>query len=68
MERLRELREEQGLSQTRLAQRADLNPSTVNQIELGVRLPTMGTLHKLARTLGVSVSELVPDAPKALAR
>jgi transcriptional regulator with XRE-family HTH domain len=66
MERLRRLRTEQGLSQARLAARAELDPSTVNQIERGARAPTTATLHKLAEALGVGLAKLLEDeAPKA---
>jgi transcriptional regulator with XRE-family HTH domain len=56
--RLKELREERGLSQTRFAGIAGLNPTTVNQIERGTRQPSARTLAKLASALGVSVPDL----------
>jgi transcriptional regulator with XRE-family HTH domain len=56
--RLKELREERGLSQTRFAGVAGLNPTTVNQIERGTRQPSARTLAKLASALGVSVPDL----------
>src|SRR5215212_2258108 len=59
MEQLKRLREERGLSQVKLAARADLNPATVNQIERGMRNASPGTLHKLADALGVSLHELL---------
>lgn len=65
MEKLKLLREERGLSQVKLAARADLNPATVNQIERGMRNASPGTLHKLAEALNVSLYELLEDeAPK----
>ncbi len=66
MEKLKQLREERGLSQVKLAARADLNPATVNQIERGMRDASPGTLRKLADALDVSLVELLEtDSPKA---
>jgi transcriptional regulator with XRE-family HTH domain len=68
MQRLKELRRERGWSQARLAGRAELDPSTVNQIERGVREASPGTLRKLAEALEVSLYELLEDdSPKAQA-
>lgn len=68
MERLKELREEKGLSQAKLAARADINPATVNIIENRKRPPTLETLRKLADALDVPLNELVEDAyPKGQA-
>lgn len=68
MERLKRLRTDKGLSQARLAARAGLDPSTVNQIERGARDPSPATLYKLADALGVGLAELLEDeAPKAQA-
>jgi len=70
METLRRLRTEKGLSQARLAARAELDPSTVNQIERGAREASPSTLHKLADALDVSLYELLEGepSPKALRR
>jgi transcriptional regulator with XRE-family HTH domain len=68
MEQLKRLREERGLSQVKLAARADLNPATVNQIERGARNASPGTLRKLAEALGVSLVDLIEgNYPKARA-
>jgi transcriptional regulator with XRE-family HTH domain len=65
MEQLKKLRTERNLSQARLAARAGLDPSTVNQIERGARAPSPGTLYKLAEALGVGIAELLEnEAPK----
>jgi transcriptional regulator with XRE-family HTH domain len=61
MEKLKRLREASGLSQVKLAARADLNPATVNQIERGMRDASPGTLRKLADALGVSLYELMEE-------
>src|SRR5215213_8038014 len=66
METLRRLRTEKGLSQARLAARAELDPSTVNQIERGAREASPATLRKLADALDVSIADLLEDtSPKA---
>src|SRR5215217_2636056 len=61
METLRRLRTEKGLSQARLAARAELDPSTVNQIERGAREASPATLRKLAEALDVRLAELLED-------
>jgi transcriptional regulator with XRE-family HTH domain len=63
METLRRLRTKRGLSQARLAARAELDPSTVNQIERGAREASPTTLHKLAGALDVSLYELLEGEP-----
>ena len=62
MEELRRIRKEKGLSQAKLAVLADLDPSTVNQIEVGARWPNTKTLEKIAAVLGVGVADLYPKA------
>lgn len=65
MEQLKRLRTEKGLSQARLAARAEVDPSTVNQIERGAREASPATLRKLAHALDVSLFELLEDdSPK----
>lgn len=66
MEELRRLRKEKKLSQAKLAALADLDPSTVNQIETGTRRANMRTLEKIASVLGVEVSDLFPKAEAPL--
>ena len=63
MEQLKRLREARGLSQVKLAARADVNPATVNQIEGGKRTASPATLHKLAGALDVSLYELLEGEP-----
>ena len=56
--RLKELREEQGLSQERLAEQAGLHRTTEGKIERGNRWPEAETIEKLANVLDVSYQEL----------
>jgi transcriptional regulator with XRE-family HTH domain len=62
MEQLKRLRRERGLSQAKLAALADIDPSTMNQIERGAREPTTATLRKLAAALDVSLAELLEES------
>jgi transcriptional regulator with XRE-family HTH domain len=66
MNELRRLRKAKRLSQAKLAALADLDPSTVNQIETGARQPNTRTLEKLAAVLGVGVGDLYPKAQAPL--
>lgn len=54
--RLRQLREEAGLSQKALAEKAGLVTSAIGHLEQGLRKPTWETVLALARALGVSCS------------
>ena len=68
MHRIRELREEKGLTQVRLAVAADMNPATLNRIEMGKANPNLKTLERLADALDITVSRLLEDdSPKAQA-
>jgi transcriptional regulator with XRE-family HTH domain len=69
MEQLRRIRKERGLSQAKLAARAGLDPSTVNQIETGARKPSTATLEKIAEALEVDLADLFRGyvVPKAQA-
>ena len=47
-----------GLTQIEVALAAEIGQSYLSQIEGGKRTPTMDTLKRLARALGVKVSDL----------
>ena len=64
-DRLFELREQRGWSQTEVARRARLSRSTVVNVENGVRSPSMPTLRRLARAFGVSLDELLVNEPRS---
>jgi transcriptional regulator with XRE-family HTH domain len=66
MQRIRELREERGLTQVRLAVDADMNPATLNRIEQGKANPNLKTLKRLAGALGVEVVDLFPKVQSPL--
>jgi transcriptional regulator with XRE-family HTH domain len=62
MDQLKRMRLDKGLSQAKLAARADIDPSTVNQIERGAREASPATLRKLANALDVGIADLLEDA------
>jgi transcriptional regulator with XRE-family HTH domain len=55
---LRQLREERGMSQEQLAERADLNRSYLGEVERGRAVPSILTVSKLASALDIRVSSL----------
>ena len=59
MERLRTLRRLRAMSQEELAEESGVGRATVSRIERGETGAHGKTLRKLARALGVDVSELV---------
>ena len=50
------------LSQEALARRADVSMRFVSLLELGRHMPTINTMQKLARGLGMPLSDLVREA------
>ncbi|NIM21870.1 MAG: helix-turn-helix domain-containing protein [Candidatus Latescibacteria bacterium] len=60
--KLIELREARGLSQTKLAQRSDLNPATIGRLENDSDYqPNFFTVQKIAVALGCSSFELLEE-------
>lgn len=57
--RLKRLREEQGLTQERLAKRSGVSHGYLARLEIGMHDPSLSTLAKLAKALRVTVAELV---------
>ena len=56
---LKKLREKKGLSRDRLAKLADVANNTIIKIEQGENInPTLDTLKKIAKALGVSLDDL----------
>lgn len=64
---LKGIRLRMNLSQRRLAQISGVSQPFIHNIESGHKSPTVRTLEKLARALGVSVAELVGDDAPASA-
>lgn len=62
---LRELRKKAGLTQSQLAAKTTLAPSTISEIETGRQALTINRLYELATALDVTVAlRLVPKAGK----
>ncbi len=58
-EKVRKLRLKQGLSQGKLARLADVSNNTIVNIEAGKQNnPTIETSQKIAKALGVTISDL----------
>ncbi len=57
--RLKGAREDRGLSQSDLAERAGFQPSAVSHFETGRRAPSFENLKRLADALGVSTDFLL---------
>ncbi len=57
-ERIKQLRAARGLQQRQLAEKAELTPSMVSQIESGRLTPSLHTLGKLAAALGTPIASL----------
>jgi len=71
-QRLRELRDAQGLSLAQLAERSGVSRSNISLIERGESSATATVLDKLSAALGVTVASLfeksAADAPSPMAR
>ena len=63
--RIAGLRKGSQITQVQLAQTLGISQSTVNAYELGHRRVPVSTLPLLARTLGVSVEDLIGQEPSA---
>ncbi len=62
---LRELRKKAGLTQEQLGFEAELERNFISMLERGERQPTLTSLIKLARPLGISASHLVALVERA---
>ena len=65
--RIVQLRERKGWDRTKLAELLGVSLERLKKWELGANLPSFGMLAPLARTLGVSVDELVTGEPAPVA-
>lgn len=57
-QRVKTLREEQGLSQEKLAERSELHRTYIGMVERLERNPSLVCIHKIANGLGVHITEL----------
>ncbi len=60
-QRLRSLREEQGLSLRALAEQCGLSVNAISLIERGESSPTVSSLHQLAMALGIAITRFFED-------
>lgn len=58
---LKQLREERGLAQKVLAEKADVSREYVVRMELELHEPTLSMVEKLAKALKVSIGELLGE-------
>jgi transcriptional regulator with XRE-family HTH domain len=61
---LRRIRVKRGLSQERLAYDAEVDRAYVGSLERKIGNPTVDVLDRLAKTLGVGISELFKEPRK----
>ena len=54
--RIREYRQQRGLSLRALAELCDLSPNTISLVERGISSPSVSTLQQLAMALGVPIT------------
>ncbi|WP_213181329.1 helix-turn-helix domain-containing protein [Enterococcus lactis] len=57
--KVKELREEKGISQARLAEIAVLHENSIKTIELGKKSPRVYTLYKIAKALDLELECLI---------
>ena len=61
--RIRELRDERGMTQEELCKRAGISSDSVSRLEGGSRKPGLGTLERIAKAFGVPLTALFEGAP-----
>ncbi len=61
--RVRQCREHRQWTQEDLAERADLDRSYIAGIEAGLRNPSVKALARIARGLGITLSDLLHEVP-----
>jgi transcriptional regulator with XRE-family HTH domain len=60
-EAIRTYRKQAGLSQERLAERAELHPVYISAVERGAKTISLDALMRIVRALNVRLSELTRD-------
>ncbi|MFZ3065462.1 MAG: helix-turn-helix transcriptional regulator [Nitrospirota bacterium] len=58
---LKNLREQKGWSQEKLAEKSGLHRTYISGLERGIRNPTIDILQEVANALGVTPSDLLKD-------
>lgn len=62
-EKIRSFRQQKKLTQEQLALGAEINPVFLGHLERNLKSPTITTLEKITRALGITMSELFLDVP-----
>ena len=60
-EGIRKYRKLEGLTQEKLAEKVDVNPVYLGQIECGYKVPTVDVLLRIARALKVRMRDIVHE-------
>lgn len=65
-ERMKQIREEKGLTQNEVAQRAGVTAASLSRWENEEREPTFQNVQRIAQALGATMAEMVkePEKPK----
>ncbi|WP_294344507.1 helix-turn-helix transcriptional regulator [Prosthecochloris sp.] len=63
---IRKIRQEKGLSQEALALEAGLDRTFISLLERGSRQPSLTTIFKIAKVLGISASTLISKVESSL--
>lgn len=58
-QRIKDVRTAKGLNQDQIAERSGISQGHLSAVENGEHQPTYGTLEKIAKAMGMEVSELV---------
>lgn len=66
--KVKQLREQRGLTQTAIAQRARISSGWLREIEQGRTQPSNVVLHRIANALGVAVEEISDEKAPATAQ
>ena len=69
-QKIRRLRQQQGLSLEKLALECEMNPAFLGHVERGMRCPTIYTLQRICDGLQIGLAELFledsPETPNAV--
>lgn len=56
---IKKLREAKGWTQLDLAIRANVSPDTIAKAEIGRRVPTLATISRVAKALGMTIDQVI---------
>lgn len=59
-QRMQKVRKEKGITQEELASKLSMHRTYIGLVERGERNPTIRTLYKIAKALGIKSSDLLP--------